>query len=243
MLEDDVDIRNFGNDAHEHRDVRVPQNALHDDLILNFLQQLVGQARVEYLFNCHRRAVQQALVDSREATLTNLFAYLQIGQCDLAHSRHGWQSSRADRHVGGLRERLEVLLLNLVPQIFNFVEQSFLVFALIFELLLHFSYLGILRARRHGTLESLTHSASSGRAGCATELSHPVSLVVGYATAGLEGGLLLVVQEVANFDALALTASYLHAAHSSAEAAVLHRLCLSKTVGTLLGQATAAHHH
>ena len=63
VLENDVDIRNFGNDAHEHRDVRVPQNALHNNLILNFLQEFVSQTRVEYLFDGDRRAVQKALVN------------------------------------------------------------------------------------------------------------------------------------------------------------------------------------
>jgi hypothetical protein len=88
VLEDDVDIRNFGNDAHEHRDVRVPQYALHDDFILNFLQEFVGEARVEYLFNSDWGSVQEALVNSTEAALAYLFTDLQVRQVDFAHARH-----------------------------------------------------------------------------------------------------------------------------------------------------------
>ena len=76
MLEDDIDIRNFGNDAHEHRDVRMAQNTLHYYFVLDLLQELVGQTRVEYLFDRYRRTVELAYVNCREAALPDLVSDL-----------------------------------------------------------------------------------------------------------------------------------------------------------------------
>ena len=44
--------------AHQQRDVRVPQDALHHDFVLNFRQQLVSDARVKNFLDRHWCAVQ-----------------------------------------------------------------------------------------------------------------------------------------------------------------------------------------
>ena len=63
MLENYVDVRDFGDHAHQDRNVRVPQDALHHDLVLNFLEQLICQTRVEYFLNCYWSSVEKAFVN------------------------------------------------------------------------------------------------------------------------------------------------------------------------------------
>jgi hypothetical protein len=78
------------------------------------------------------------------------------------------------------------LLLNFVPQILNLVEQSFLFFALLLELFLDLAHLSILGTCRYGTLEGLSHGSGASSSCSAAELTHPVAIIVGNATACLE---------------------------------------------------------
>ena len=93
VLENDVDIRNLGNDAHEEHNVRVPQYALHDDLVLNFLQQIVSEARVENFLNGHGCSVEFADMNSGESALCELISDLQVAKSDLADSRYCRQAA------------------------------------------------------------------------------------------------------------------------------------------------------
>lgn len=104
MLKHDVDVGDLRDHTHQDRDVRMSQYTLHDDFVLDFLQQLVCEARVENLLDGHRGTVQLPLVDDAEATLGNLFAQLDISNGDLSNTWHWWQTPRAHRNVGGLSE-------------------------------------------------------------------------------------------------------------------------------------------
>lgn len=78
QLEHDVNIWNFRDHAHQHHDVRVPQNALHHNFVLNLHQQLVRQPWVEYFFDSDSCSVQLALMNRREASLANFLAHFEV---------------------------------------------------------------------------------------------------------------------------------------------------------------------
>lgn len=59
----DHDVGDRGTAAHEKGNVWVPQNALHDNLVLNFSQQLVSDARVEDFFNGDWCTVEASFVN------------------------------------------------------------------------------------------------------------------------------------------------------------------------------------
>lgn len=62
VLENYIDIWNFGDHAHEHSDVGVAQDALHHNLVLDFVEKLVSKAWVEDLLDSHGGTVELALV-------------------------------------------------------------------------------------------------------------------------------------------------------------------------------------
>ena len=57
VFEDDDDVGNFGDDAHEEDDVRVTEDALHDDFVLDFVEEVVSETRVEYFFDGYCSAI------------------------------------------------------------------------------------------------------------------------------------------------------------------------------------------
>lgn len=62
-LVDYHNVRDRRTAAHEERDVRVAQNALHYDLILNLRKKLVRYVWVEDFLYGYGRAIQQSFVD------------------------------------------------------------------------------------------------------------------------------------------------------------------------------------
>ena len=71
----------------------MPQDALHNNLVLNLHQQLICDVRVEDLLDGNWCSVEQALVDHREATLPDLLPNLNIIHADLADTRDRRQPS------------------------------------------------------------------------------------------------------------------------------------------------------
>lgn len=86
MFKDDYNVGNLRYHAHEKSDVRMAQDALHYDFVLNFCQQLVGQAWVKYFLNGYRRSVQEAFVNNAKPALTDLFPDFDVLQGDFANS-------------------------------------------------------------------------------------------------------------------------------------------------------------
>ena len=78
MLKHDIDIRNFGDNSHQDGDVGMSQDGLHDDLVLDFLKELVCQSRVEDLLDGHGGTVKLALVNHTEAALANLLTEFEV---------------------------------------------------------------------------------------------------------------------------------------------------------------------
>ncbi len=90
MLEHNHYIGNLRNHTHQHADVRVSQNALHHNLIVDFLQQRICYVWIEYFLNRHRGPIAEPSVDYGEASLANLLSDLQVSMFDLSDSRnHG----------------------------------------------------------------------------------------------------------------------------------------------------------
>ena len=73
MLKDNYNFRNSWHYAHQKGNVRMPQDALHDDFVLDFLKQVFGDIRIKNFLNSYRCSVQFSLVDYRKATLADLF--------------------------------------------------------------------------------------------------------------------------------------------------------------------------
>mmetsp|Transcript_4446 Transcript_4446/g.7579 ORF Transcript_4446/g.7579 Transcript_4446/m.7579 type:complete len:397 (+) Transcript_4446:454-1644(+) len=176
VLEHDVDVGDLGDHAHQDGDVRVPQDALHHDFVLDLLQQVVGQARVEDLLDGYGRAVQLALVDDGEAALTYLLGDLDVLNGDFPHAGHSGQPPVLHRHVLGLGVSLVVLLLDLLLQVVDLVHQPLLVPLLVLQLLLHLSHTLVLLAGRGRSLEA--DGGALGLVGL-PEGAHPVALVIG----------------------------------------------------------------
>jgi len=127
MLKDNVNVGNLRNDSHEHGNVWMAEYTLHHNLVLNFVQQFVRQSRVENLLDGHRSAIEFAHMNRRKAALSNFITNLNIIYGYLPDAGDGWQPTRVDRDTGGgMRESLEILLLDLILQIFNVLNQFIL---------------------------------------------------------------------------------------------------------------------
>ena len=88
----DHDVGDRRTAAHEQGNVWVPQNALHDNFVLNLRQQLICDIRVKDFLNCHRSAVQRAFMNDRKASLANLLSDLDVSHCDLPYAWDGRQT-------------------------------------------------------------------------------------------------------------------------------------------------------
>ena len=64
MLEDYIDVGNFGDDAHKDGYVRVPKNALHNYFVLNLLEEIVSKSWVENFLYGHWCAIELAFVNN-----------------------------------------------------------------------------------------------------------------------------------------------------------------------------------
>lgn len=57
VLKDDYDIRNLRHHAHKESDIRMSQDTLHYDFVIDFIKKLIRQPGIEYLLDCNRAAV------------------------------------------------------------------------------------------------------------------------------------------------------------------------------------------
>ena len=90
QLVDNDNVGNRGTATHEQGNVRVSKNALHHNFILNLGQKLVRDVRVKDFFNGDWSAIEKALVNHRETSLTNLLRNLNIVHGDFTHTWHNW---------------------------------------------------------------------------------------------------------------------------------------------------------
>jgi len=93
MFKHNIDIGNLWDHTHQDRDVRVAQNRLHHDLVLNFLEEFVCQSRVKDLLDGNRGAVQLSFVDYTETTLGNFLTEFNVRNSDLSDSWNWWKSA------------------------------------------------------------------------------------------------------------------------------------------------------
>jgi hypothetical protein len=64
VFKHDNNIRNLRHHPHEKNNAGVAQNALHDDLILNFLKKIISDLWIKYLFNRTRRVVKGSFMNN-----------------------------------------------------------------------------------------------------------------------------------------------------------------------------------
>ncbi len=147
----------------------MPQDALHNYLIVNLCKKLISESWVKNLLNGNRCAVKCAFMDYREATLAYLLTNFDIIKCDFPNTWYlrqpswgNWDLSRC------LSECLEVRLLQILLKVLNFLKQSLLFFLLHFKFFLYFSHFLVLLR-------------SSGRPfqRCTTTKLHPVFIILG----------------------------------------------------------------
>jgi hypothetical protein len=130
VLKHDHDVLSLRHDSHKKHDVRVTQNALHDDLVLDFLKKLFRHSGIENFLDSNGSSMQKASMDRREATLTDLFTYLELAKIYLSDTRHRWKSSRRSAQRLLRRESLELLFLELLLQKLDFLGESDFLFPL-----------------------------------------------------------------------------------------------------------------
>jgi hypothetical protein len=92
MLKHDIDIRNFRNNTHQDCDIRMSQDRLHNNLILDFLKEFVCKSRVKNLLDGDGGAVQFSLVYDTEATLGNFLAEFEVREVDFSYTGN-WRKS------------------------------------------------------------------------------------------------------------------------------------------------------
>ena len=174
----DHDVGDARAAAHEQGDVRVPQDRLHHDFVLNLGQQFVRDVRVENLLNRHGRAVEQALVDHRETALADLLVDFQVRDADLAHAGHRWKAARRRGDFAlALREGGEVGLRDLLAERIHLVLQPLLDPPLFLQLVLQLAHTCIALASR-GRARHHASRGSSTRPRIRAEV-HPVAVVGG----------------------------------------------------------------
>ena len=125
VFEDDYNVRNLRDHAHEKSDVRMAQDALHYDFILNFRQQLVGQAGVKDFLNGYRCSVQEAFMNNAKPALTDLFPDFNVLQGNFTNSWDFGQTTSSGRDFGGaLCERGKVCFVNFFLEVFNLLLKA-----------------------------------------------------------------------------------------------------------------------
>ena len=73
MLKNDHNLGNCRYYAHEQGDIRVPKDALHNYLVLDFLQQLFCDVWIKDFLDSHRCSVEFTLVYYGKTSLANFF--------------------------------------------------------------------------------------------------------------------------------------------------------------------------
>jgi len=78
MLKDDIDIWDFGDHTHQDGDVRMSEDTLHHDFVLDFLKELICESGVEDFLDGNWCAIKLALVDDTETSLSDFFSKFKI---------------------------------------------------------------------------------------------------------------------------------------------------------------------
>ena len=73
VLKDNDDFRDRWHNSHQQSDVWVPQDALHNYLVLNLLEQIFSDVRVKNLLYGYWCSVELTFVYYRKTSLTDLF--------------------------------------------------------------------------------------------------------------------------------------------------------------------------
>ena len=73
VFKDNDNLRDRRHNSHQQSDVRVPQYALHDYLVLNLLEQIFSDVRVKNLLYGYWCSVELTFVYYRKTSLTDLF--------------------------------------------------------------------------------------------------------------------------------------------------------------------------
>lgn len=151
QLVHDHDVRYRRAAPHQQCDVRVPQNALHNNFVLDFGQQLVRDVRVKNFLDGHWRPVQEALVDHREAALADLLTHLHVAALNLSHAWHSWQAARGRGDFSRtLGEGGEVGLHDLLLKSLYLVTKQSLLPLFLLQLVLQVCYARVACARSLG---------------------------------------------------------------------------------------------
>ena len=133
------------------------QDALHDNLVLYFLEQLIRDIRIKNFLYGYWRSIQCAFVDYREATLSDLVTKFYISFRDFSNSRHRWEStSRNWDFTSILGECLEVCFMDFFLQTFYFIDKPFLLSPFILEFCFQLVNLSILLTSCSGSIHWLS---------------------------------------------------------------------------------------
>ena len=179
MFKHDNNIRNLRHNSHQRNNLRMPQNTLHHDLILNFLKEVVCYLWVKNFLDSTRSVVECTFVNNWESSLTNLLTELDIWHLNFSDSWYHGQPSCADWdffHVWG--KLWKPLFTNISLQIFNLNLEFLLCFLFISQAFFKFTDFLILRACSHGSFKRL-HSPSLA----SSEISPIVRVLLGYGLA------------------------------------------------------------
>jgi hypothetical protein len=71
----------------------MPYDTLHDNLVIYLVQQFVGEAWIENLFESNRCSVKQPLMNYRESTLRNLLTNFNIVHGNLSDTSYLWEAA------------------------------------------------------------------------------------------------------------------------------------------------------
>ena len=153
----------------------MPQDTLHNNLVLNFSQEIVGHLRVEDLLDGYWGTVEETLMDDREATLADLVTKLEIIHGDLSHSGHHRKSTLCHRNLSVILSKGgKVRLMDFFLQVFDLSLKALLLLLLVAEFVFELSDLLVRRTCRCWTLKRLWLST-----GAAASEVHPVSVIRG----------------------------------------------------------------
>ena len=71
----------------------MPQDTLHDNLVIYLVQQFIGEAWIENLFECNWCSVKLTLVDNRESSLRYLLTDFNIVHGNLSDTSYLWEAA------------------------------------------------------------------------------------------------------------------------------------------------------
>ena len=79
--------------THKQGNIWMPYDTLHDNLVIYLVQQFVGEAWIENLFESNRCSVKQPLMNYRESTLRNLLTDFNVVHGNLSDTSDLWKAA------------------------------------------------------------------------------------------------------------------------------------------------------